>query len=335
MQDYNNTNRAPPQELHELEKLLDKSTARRRDINRAVALADGIMKPERISSMANCGNYLSFLHSKDFDKTKLETGFFCGNRFCPACAWRKAAHDAVEINCILQAAIDDGYELYFATLTAQSVKKTELRDAIQRYDKGYTAMMRSAACKSIKGALRKLEVTYNSSEDWYHPHIHSVWMVPKNWRRSKDYIDAIKLADIWSKALSGSYAVNAAAQDVRKVKSARREDVLEFAKYPAKSCDYLHSKDVFEAFYFALHGIRLRTYMRVARSYKSQYKHGLLDKYKEPDTTRYYWRSMWLWSQNTAHYNMDKIQTLENPITFGTSDTDETGGDESEDAPSD
>lgn len=332
MCNHDTTGRAPPQD-GDLNKFLSKSAACRSDIERAVLYGADVMPAGRLESMANCGMYLTFLHSRDFDKTKLETGFFCKNRLCPACAWRKAAHDAVEINCIMQAATDAGYELYFATLTAQSVKKTDLADAIRVYNAAYTAMMRNSTCTVIAGAIRKLEVTYNAEKDWYHPHIHSVWIVPRGWRRTKSYINRYTLADMWRYYLGGKYAVSADAQDVRRVKSASREDVMEFAKYPAKSCDYLQSKDVFETFYKSLKGVRLITHMKLARALKAQYKHGLLDCYKQPDTTQYFWRSMWKWARENAAYTLDQLEELSEPIIFGTTDTDETAGDNDADPP--
>lgn len=312
---------------------LQKSRTKRSDIDRAVMLAENVMKETRISSMANCGNFLTFLHDKEFSTTKLETGFFCENRLCPGCAWRKAAHDAVEISCILQAAVDDGNELYFATLTAESVPGDQLTQAVRDYSNSYTEMMRRVGTASIAGTIRKIEITYNPKENWYHPHIHSVWIVPKGWARTKKYISAERLADMWRKSLQGKYAVSAAAQDVRRVRTARKEDILEFSKYPAKSGDYLYNAETFKTFYHALRGTRLITFLRKARELKRAYKHGLLDGYKEPDLTEYYYRSMWLWSRESRQYALHELQTLENPMIFGTKDTDESGGDESANAP--
>lgn len=299
-----------------------KSTVKRRDIDRAVELSKDCMPSGRRSALMGCGSYMTFLHD-DAQKTKLETGFFCRNRLCPACAWRKSAHDAVTISCILSAAVDQGYALYFATLTAKSVMAEDLPEAISDYNAAYTAMMRSAACKGIKGAIRKLEVTYNKNKDWYHPHIHSVWIVNRSWHKTANYINAERLARLWSAALKDKYAVDAQAQDVRRVKSASHDDILEFAKYPAKAADYLCRKDVFETMYRSLRGVRLLTYMQLARKLKHDAGEGLLDKYKTPDTATYYWRSFWSWNTYTGTYSQNKTERLNEPFKPQVHDTDE------------
>lgn len=302
-------------------EFLEKANTKKRDIERACDLARDVMPSGRRSAMLGCGSYLSFLHDKSLEKAKLETGFFCRNRLCPACAWRKSAHDAVTISCVLQAAVDAGYTLYFATLTAKSVMAEDLPAAIRDYNAAYTEMMRSAACRSIRGAIRKLEVTYNREKDWYHPHIHSIWIVRKSWHKTADYINSERLADLWRAALKDKYQVDAQAQDVRRVKSASHEDILEFAKYPAKASDYLYRKDVFETMFRSLRGVRLLTYMRVARTLKKAAAEGLLDKYKQADETEYYYRSFWYWCSNS--YKHEKLILLDEPIKPTTAETNE------------
>ncbi|MDD3002214.1 MAG: protein rep, partial [Candidatus Riflebacteria bacterium] len=56
------------------------------------------------------------------EKKKLHKGSFCGNRFCPMCAWRKARKDALKISVImkwLEAEYDKAF--VFVTLTAPNV----------------------------------------------------------------------------------------------------------------------------------------------------------------------------------------------------------------------
>ena len=36
------------------------------------------------------------------EKKKLHKGSFCGNRFCPMCAWRQARKDALKIGTIMK-----------------------------------------------------------------------------------------------------------------------------------------------------------------------------------------------------------------------------------------
>ena len=314
----NSTDQRKPQDLW-----IEKCTAKKRDSMRAAELGQRVMKPTRVTDLEHCGDVLTFLHSKDLEKTKLETGWFCHNRLCPGCAWRQAARDAVAINCILQEAVEMGNGLLFATMTAQNVKASELKDAVRDYNKAYVDMMRRGKFRMITGAIRKLEITYNAEKDTYHPHIHSVWIVPKRWneKRNPNRISRDELCEAWAKELKYKYATNAGAQDIRMIKSARQEDILEFAKYPAKAGDYLYNQEVFETFYNALRDVRLITPMRLARKLKTAYKAGELDRWKEADQTEYFYRSMWNWAEK--EYRLAKLDELEKPLILGVCDYNE------------
>lgn len=316
MQNNNNTDEKNFQDL------LDKSQSKRSDILRAAALAHGSgMKETQIARMQTCGYYLTFLHDRDMTKSCLETGFFCGNRMCPACAWRKSVEDAVKIACILQAAVNKKYKLLFATLTAANVEAHELTAAVKKYSTAYTDLMRQGRYKNIAGALRKIEITYNDKTCLYHPHVHSVWIVSQSWRPPTHK----NLAADWAHQLDYEYRVSANAQDIRTVRSATHADILEFAKYPAKSADILKNEDTFKTFYRAMHGTRLITYLRLARKLATMYKNGELDVYKKTDLTEYVYRSAWKW--NAAGYELDRLYELDEPVRLGKKNTDETAGD--------
>ena len=49
-----------------------------------------------------CGEFLSFMANKDLSKRKIFGGNFCGNRFCPMCAWRQAKKDALKISICMK-----------------------------------------------------------------------------------------------------------------------------------------------------------------------------------------------------------------------------------------
>lgn len=265
---------------------------------RAAELGRDILPQSRRAELISCGRILTYIHTADLAKSKLETGFFCRNRLCPACAWRKSVHDATEIACILQRAVDDGFSLHFATLTAKSVYAEDLREAVDDYLRAYWELMRLAPLRWVQGGLRKLEITYNKEKCWYHPHIHAVWLAKKRRPLSTEQI-----TDLWRQSLRNKYIVDAQAQDIRAVRSAERSDVLEFAKYPAKSGDYLQNKRTFETFYEALHGQRLITYTKKARDYKRMYKAGILDEYKGNGTiNEYIYRSLWDWCNDLNEY---------------------------------
>lgn len=315
----------------ELQTFLQKGATKKSATMRMAELGRDVIKPGMINRAIGCGNYITLLHDAEMQNHRVETGYFCGGRLCPGCSWRKAAKDAVQISCIMQAATNDGHQLLFATLTAQNVPAEQLKDAIAAYDTAYTQMMRRGKYRRILGAIRKLEITYNAKTCTYHPHIHSVWIVPKSWikynRRKKEYIcteiTREEMERDWSTALQGKYYTTAQAQDIRYIKSASREDIREFAKYPAKSGDYLRNKDVFETFYLALKGVRLITYTKLAKKLKAAYKAGELNQYADADTNTYFYRSYYEY-QREGLYELERIEQLDEPKTYEIIDTDET-----------
>lgn len=293
-------------------------------VDKLCEMGKGILPDEQRTRAAACGKLLTMVHTDDLLQSRLELGYFCGARLCPACAWRKAAKDATRISCILQRALDDKYMLIFATLTAANCGATELQQQVRAYGRAYNALMhRLPYSRTIKGHLRKLEITYNQARDDYHPHLHFVWAV-----RYKDWyahpINKLQLSDDWRAMLraEGCNAdVSDLAQDIRPVRAATRDQVLEYAKYPAKSGDYLHGRDQLQAYYSALRGARLITYAGVLREYNSEYEDGLLDAYKQRDDADYWLRSVWEW--DGAEYYQDTMYRMSDPVRFGTCDTDE------------
>lgn len=310
-----------------MEDWSSRCAAKTADVERLLQLGRGIPQLDgQLRRASACGKLLTFLHDEDYQQHRLETGYFCGSRLCPACAWRSAAHDATRLACIMQQAVADGYRLLFATLTAQNCGAEDLQHVIRAYGRAYVEMMKYGKFKRISGYIRKLEITYNRRDDSYHPHIHSVWFVPSHWGWA-DYpytISGDEMTDAWRHQLrlqGITLDVSAAAQDIRAVRSARREDVLEFAKYPAKAIDYLVSRDTLEAFHRALHGTRLLTFAKIAKGYNKQYNDGALDIYKSRDDTDYWYRSYWDWTG--TDYCQSRMDKLDEKINIGACCTDE------------
>lgn len=318
------TEKQPENNRKSLSELLLRAAEKTGQNERLYELSRDVMSQGRRDAAYGCGRYITLLSSADMQDSRIETAYFCRNRLCPGCAWRKTAKDAIALHCILQQAVQDGYTLVFATMTARTVPGSELREAIEDYDKAYYEMMKRGKFAKIPGAIRRLEVTYNPTTQEYHPHIHSVWLMPKGWRKTTHpvHITKTEMVQAWREALQYKYATSAAAQDIRTVKTIDRGAVAEFSKYVAKSYDYLRSKQVFETFYTALRGIRILTYMKQARKYKKSYKDGLLNQHAEPDTVEYYVRTHWTWAQ--TEYELYQLDRLETPETFAIIDTDET-----------
>ena len=95
---------------------------------------------------------------------------YCNSRACHIC---NRIRTAKAMNGYMKQFENLG-EKWFTTLTFRNVNKEELRISIVEMTKRITNILRVLReRKKIKiSGIRKIEVTYNSEQDTYHPHIH-------------------------------------------------------------------------------------------------------------------------------------------------------------------
>ena len=103
---------------------------------------------------------------------KTFTSKYCNSRACHIC---NRIRTAKFINGYKQPLLDLG-ALEFTTLTIPNVKHQVLRDTVTRMCKDFTNIIRVLReRRGIKvSGIRKIEITYNSNTDTYHPHIHII-----------------------------------------------------------------------------------------------------------------------------------------------------------------
>lgn len=207
---------------------------------------------KRAHRVSECGGYLLFGHEIDNEivspKGKLCKSNFCRDRFCSVCSWRRSYKLYGQVSQIMDYLGND-YLYILLTFTAPNVSYDELSCTITRFLKSFLKLIDYKKVKSIlKGFFRALEITRNPVTGLYHPHIHSVFAVPK--RYLKDYyITHDEWLEMWRKA----YGDDSITQvDVRVLKDKYSADkllsqqnlasaVAEVSKYAVKSSDYIIS----------------------------------------------------------------------------------------------
>ena len=282
--------------------------------------------------MTSCGSYLEFIATVDKEKKKLIQAHFCKNRFCPMCTWRKARKDALMLAIMMQAiAQEKRYQFLFMTLTTPNVKAAQLDEEINLFNHALKKMfMRKRVKQSIKGYMRKLEITYNKERDDYNPHFHLILAVNKSYFTDKDYyIKQAEWLDLW-REVTGKTGINPDGTDeitqldIRKVKGYEQEKAIqELAKYSAKDVEMTENQDVFDTFYHAMKGRQLITFNGVFKDYKKKYESGLLDLYKQKDENEYFWFLTAIWMKNEAQYAVDTRELNEEEKQFFTGMYDE------------
>ena len=269
-----------------------------------ISLSDDYMN--RIS---DCGTFLEFISDEEYQNFKLSGANFCGNRFCPHCSFNKSRKDAIEFDVLIKYIKEKyNYSFLFLTLTAPNVDGNLLDLEIRDYYKSIKRLFELKKVKNIcKGYIRKLEVTYNSDKDTYHPHYHILIAVNNSYfTDTKSYLSRNDWLELWQNSKRDSSITQL---DIRKVKENELfNSVLEISKYVSKDSNYLFSKKVFEVFYAALKGKQYYTYTGVFKESHKLYKDNKLDYLKEVDDIEYIYKVYYVWKN--SNYSLKNILKL-------------------------
>lgn len=244
-----------------------------------------------------CGDFIAMIADAKLEKKKLHKGSFCGNRFCPMCAWRKAKKDALKIAVLMKyLQAEHLKEFIFLTLTAPNVPADQLADEITRFNHAFAKLTkRKEVLPVIKGYVRKLEVTYNADRDNYHAHFHVLVAVNKSYFTDKTYIRQSEWLRIWQDVMGDDRITQVHVEKVGQKSGSSA--INEVAKYAAKDEEYLTSKKIFDVFYNALKGRQVLVYNGLFADANRLYKNGELDKLKLVDQTEYVYMLLYSWGR--------------------------------------
>lgn len=194
-----------------------------------------------------CAEVLKFVEQQDGTK-KLYQSYFCKNKLCPICNWRRSMKYAYQAELVVNEAMKryPKGRFLFLTLTIKNVSGKELNKTLSKMTEGFRRlMMYKKVDKNILGYLRATEVTYSSEHENYHPHLHVLLFVRPSYFRSKeDYLKQEDWTKLWAKAMKLDYVP---VVDIRAVRAKKQQDlksaIIETAKYPVKPFDVDTSKE--------------------------------------------------------------------------------------------
>jgi len=252
------------------ERLQDKNRPWREKKSQSLLLSDSYGRIDywRYSErVADCGSYLEFLRLLETNKLVLQSANFCKVRLCPMCNWRKSLKNFHELSKVMDIVIAKSPNLrpVFLTLTLKNCTSDELDNTIRHMFKSWKKLTKHRSFTSqIHGWFRALEVTYNSKENTYHPHIHVIILVDKQYfkKTNAKYIDTREWVRLWRVSAGLDYDPIC---DIRAVKGKGHKAIAELAKYTIKPSSYLnHRTDisdmVIKTLTDALHRKQLKTY---------------------------------------------------------------------------
>lgn len=193
-----------------------------------------------------CAEVLKFQEQAD-GTNKLYQTYFCKNKLCPICNWRRSMKYAYQAEQVINQAVEryPKGRFLFLTLTVKNVSGKELNKSISEMGRAFNRLMKyKKVDKNILGYLRATEVTYSNERNDYHPHLHVLLFVRPSYFKGGNYISQEEWTNLWVKAMKLDYTPIVDIQAVKdKNGQGLKKAILETAKYPVKPFDIFKDDD--------------------------------------------------------------------------------------------
>ena len=160
----------------------------------------------RAHRMSNCSTFIEYEIALETGVIRLKRANLCRDRLCPTCNWRLAIRRAAEMQETIKAiaTADPTAVGLLLTLTIKNCPSDKLRWTIQHLSQSFTRLRKHRLfARKVMGYARSIEVTYNPTTDTYHPHIHALLIVPKEYLNAP--IPQAEYARMWQKAAALDY----------------------------------------------------------------------------------------------------------------------------------
>lgn len=250
--------------------LFQKLIRKKRENQIVVDFLRKIKEPERAEKILNCGTYVGITTIENIPK--IVKADFCRERLCFVCAWRRQARFMAQMFPVLDILSKRNYQFLFATLTIKNTKYDDLEDAINQIMRGYERLRHRRKIKrSWEGIVRSVELTYNQKENTFHPHMHLLIAVEKDYFSNVEkYISQSELQRYWQESLNIGYSP---IVDIRKVDSTEKASVetLKYALKPSKATEAL------SAFFYVMRGRRLISFCGIFQRLRNELKYSDFD----------------------------------------------------------
>lgn len=212
----------------------------------ALKLYPNLITAKRLEDLELCAEQLEYLVDADGNK-KLYRTYFCRNRLCPMCQWRRSLKLFGQVSKITDyvATKNSSVRYLFITLTQKNCVGEELGAEFNKINTAFKKLVdktkRVATTikfkQSMLGYIKSTEVTYNSKTNTYHPHLHCIFAVREDYFKSSNYISKNTWRAIWAELLGVDYLPQVNVQAIKQNK--QEKAVAELAKYPAKITNIL------------------------------------------------------------------------------------------------
>lgn len=232
--------------------------------------------------MNDCSQWLEFAVKTEEtgeSKLKLHKAWFCRNRHCPICQFRRSKVWRARFLKALPKLLTDypSARFVFLTLTIRNCPLEELRSTVKAMNDGWTRLSQRKGFPAL-GFIRSLEVTRNTGTDEAHPHLHCLLMVQPGYFTGHSYISQERWRLLWQSCLRVDYLPVVHVRSVKPKPSdlkanpdgAMYRSICETLKYTVKPEDLTHSAEWLGELTRQLHKTRAVAVGGVLKGYFSE-----------------------------------------------------------------
>lgn len=162
----------------------------------------------RWSTVANCSQALGVKYCASCGVTHVDISWCCRHRLCGVCAIRrsrKTGKQALDAFKYMQEQGQlEGARLALLTLTQRNVPAADLGDELDKLLAALTSIRHVREVRrSILGAARNVEITYNAQARSYHPHVHLILILAQE--APDGLLSARYWRDLWRRLMHLNY----------------------------------------------------------------------------------------------------------------------------------
>ena len=256
----------PEKDKSQEQEVFLKLVRKKRENKQIIEFLQSIGEYRRADNVLNCGNHVGITTVDGI--AKIVKADFCRERLCFVCAWRRQARFMAQMYPVLDILSARDYEFLFATLTVKNVDYENLEKTVDNLMQGFHRLKnRKKVKRAWKGIVRSVELTYNHQTNTFHPHIHLLLAVEKDYfKDSSQYISQADLTRYWAESMEIDYEP---IVDIRKVDSTERATVetLTYALTPDPTVEAL------SASFYIMKGRRLISFCGVFQKIRAELKY--------------------------------------------------------------
>ncbi len=186
---------------------------------------------KRSDTMTDCASQLTFKSCKCGATKKLFKAHFCKLRLCQMCSWRKSLLTFHQTKTICHKIEEKtpGLNYLFLTLTMKNCKEEYLTECLKSLSKGFDNLLRhKRIIRTIQGAFRAIDITYNPLTKEYNPHLHCILCMGADYLK-KNYIPKEIWVSQWRTALKVDYQPSINIQLIKQKNNSISTDIEELS----------------------------------------------------------------------------------------------------------